>query len=204
MGNTAFFISLPIAGAIALVFSKELNRGIVILLTSLIVIDIVIVGAFFGIERVAERMEEVTLESQRRDEYVIYTTDIIEDHLLFGIGAGSYYGVFPKYRTNEFPGLVDHAHNDYIEFASELGLIGFIPLSLFVLVSLWAAIRAQSLRRSQLMRGMAFASVMGISAILIHSTVDFNLQIPANALMFIFLCALAWIALHLDRREGST
>jgi hypothetical protein len=50
---------------------------------------------------------------------------------------------------------------------------------------------------------MAFASVMGIIALLIHSTVDFNLQIPANAATFMVILALAWIALSLERKERS-
>jgi hypothetical protein len=73
-------------------------------------------------------------------------------------------------------------------------------LGAIVVASLGAALRAQWLRRDPLMRGMAFASIMGVTAILIHSSVDFNLQIPANAMMFVMLLALGWIALHLGRR----
>ena len=54
-----------------------------------------------------------------------------------------------------------------------------------------------------LMRGMAFACVMGVTAILIHSWVDFNLQIPANAVLFMVLLALGWISLYHDRHEGT-
>jgi len=53
-----------------------------------------------------------------------------------------------------------------------------------------------------LMRGMAFASTMGITALLIHSWVDFNLQIPANAALFMVILALGWISLHLDRAHA--
>jgi hypothetical protein len=41
---------------------------------------------------------------------------------------------------------------------------------------------------------MGLASVMGITAILIHSTSDFNLRIPANAALFVVLLALPWLA----------
>ncbi|MGH8735113.1 MAG: hypothetical protein ACREVB_15625, partial [Burkholderiales bacterium] len=51
--------------------------------------------------------------------------------------------------------------------------------------------------RDPLARGFAFAVVMGVCAIAIHSTVDFNLQIPANALAFVVLLAYAWVALYL-------
>ena len=36
---------------------------------------------------------------------------------------------------------------------------------------------------------------------MIHSTVDFNLQIPANAITFMLLLAMAWIALGLKTKR---
>lgn len=44
--------------------------------------------------------------------------------------------------------------------------------------------------------------MMGIIAIGIHSTVDFNLQIPANAFLFTILLALGWLSLHLKRARA--
>jgi hypothetical protein len=53
------------------------------------------------------------------------------------------------------------------------------------------------------MRGMSFACIMGTTAILIHSWTDFNLQIPANAVLFMVILSLGWISLHLDRRHDA-
>jgi hypothetical protein len=72
-----------------------------------------------------------------------------------------------------------------------------------VLFTLAVALVAQWARRDPLMRGMSFACIMGVTAILIHSWVDFNLQIPANATLFVTLLALGWISLHLDRRGAN-
>ena len=66
MGNTAFFASLLIAGTIALVQSRHATRSTSILLASLLVIDLFIVGAWFGVDEVIERLrgtEVVVLES---------------------------------------------------------------------------------------------------------------------------------------------
>jgi hypothetical protein len=38
---------------------------------------------------------------------------------------------------------------------------------------------------------MTLACLLGVSGILVHSAVDFNLQIPANAALFYVLCTLA-------------
>ncbi len=80
----------------------------------------------------------------------------------------------------------------------------FALLGFSVLASLWAAIRAQLTRRDRLLQGMGFAATMGIIALLIHSAVDFNLQIPANAAMFVILMALAWVCRYWDPRAGSS
>jgi putative inorganic carbon (HCO3(-)) transporter len=75
-------------------------------------------------------------------------------------------------------------------FAAVLGAV--------VLASLWTAIRAQLKRRDPLLQGMGFAATMAILALLIHSAVDFNLQIPANAAMFVVMLALGWVCRYWD------
>ncbi len=56
MGNTAFFSSLLIAGSLWLLLSyRRPKRSTLILLASLLVVDIYIVGNWFGIDKVVER-----------------------------------------------------------------------------------------------------------------------------------------------------
>jgi hypothetical protein len=68
-----------------------------------------------------------------------------------------------------------------------------------VLLSLWTAIRAQLKRHDPLMQGAGFAATMAIVALLVHSALDFNLQIPANAALFVVMLALAWVSRYGDR-----
>jgi len=204
MGNTAFFASLSITGVIALVLSRHASRATVILLVSLIIIDLAVVGTFFGMEKVVNRIENTTLSTISRDEVNIYALELLNDNLWTGTGAGSFYGVFPEYRQEDV-GMTyfNHAHNDYMQFAVEFGLIGFMPLLLVVMTTFIVALRAQRQRRDSLMRGLSFSSMMAIIAFGIHSTVDFNLQIPANAATFMVLLALAWLSLHFKDKEPS-
>lgn len=210
MGNTAFFSSMLIAGFLSLLmfrvqtgsiremFSKHETRSTVILLSSLMVIDLFIVGAWFGVEKVVARIEHSSVK-EPRVELVRNTLELWEDYRLTGSGGGSFHAVYPQYRPMTIRYYNDHAHQDYLEFASDTGIIGISLLGSMVVMSLGAALLAMKRRRDPLMRGMAFASVMGIVALLIHSTVDFNLQIPANAATFMVILALGWIALTLDR-----
>lgn len=208
MGNSAFFSSMMAAGIIGLIFSRHATRSMVILLASLVVIDIFIVGSWFGVDQVVERIENSSVINDA-DRVDLFSKGLQQwrDYPLTGSGLGSYDIVFPRYKDEELSGRPEHAHNDYVEFGSESGIVGIILLGLCVLFSFIAALFAQYRRRDPLMRGMAFASTMAIIALLIHSTVDFNLQIPANAMTFMVILALGWISLALDsgrRRSKST
>ncbi len=204
MGNSAFFSSLLVAGVIGLVLSRHAPRNTVVLIASLVAIDLFIVGSWFGVERLAQRLEQTTQEDViKREEPAAYTLPLIEDYALFGSGPGTFHVAFPRYRPITVVNFYAEAHNDYAQFAAESGLLGFAAIGGFVVASLAAALVAQWRRRDPLMRGMSFACIMGVTSILIHSWVDFNLQIPANATLFMVLLALGWIALYHGRQANG-
>ena len=196
MGNTAFFASLMLTGGLALLLMRNKSQSTTILLASLLIIDIAIVGTFFGVEKVAERLQGSSIEKESRDEVSRDTFNMWLENPLLGTGAGSYKYAYPSHKSDDVTStlLYDYAHNDYLEFLAELGIFLYLALAAAVLISLFWAIQAMRLRRNSLQQGLGFAACMGIIAILIHSSVDFNLQIPANAFMFVFLLAIACIA----------
>jgi O-antigen ligase len=95
------------------------------------------------------------------------------------------------------PGYFDHAHHDYLELAADFGLVGLGLLGALVLSTFWVSARTLATRRSALPRGIAFGVMMAIVAIAIHSTVDFNLQIPANAMLTVVVLGMGWVAYRL-------
>lgn len=198
MGNSSFFVSLLITGAIGLLLAKRATKSMVVLIASLIVIDIFIVGAYFGVQKVLDRIEQTTLETEDRDEIAGDTLRLWKDYPVFGAGLGSFHVVFPRYSQQNLGALYTHAHNDYLQFAAETGVVGIALLGLLVFLSFLAALRAQIVRRDPLMRAISFGAMMAIIALGMHSSVDFNLQIPANALTFMLVLAFAWISLYHD------
>jgi putative inorganic carbon (HCO3(-)) transporter len=200
MGNTAFFSSLLVAGAIGLALSRHATRSTVVLIASLIVMDIFIVGAWFGVEKTVQRIEETTKRDvEERVDPSGQALAIYRDFPVFGSGAGTFYTAFSRYRSEEILPFFDFVHNDYVQFLTDTGAMGICIIGLFAIMALAAAILAQARRRDPLARGMGFAVVMGTTALGIHSAVDFNLQIPANAFAFMILLAFGWLSLYLDR-----
>jgi O-antigen ligase len=200
MGNTAFFASLLVAGAIGLALSRHAPRGTVLLIASLIAIDLAVIGTWFGVERTVKRITDTTVQQvEERVDPSVYAVKIAEDYPLFGTGGGTFYTAFTRYRGPGIDAYYDHVHNDYVQLLTETGVIGIALMGLFALGALACAVLAQWRRSDPQLRGVAFGVVMGVVAIGIHSTVDFNLQIPANAFIFVILLALGWVTLHLGR-----
>jgi O-antigen ligase len=191
MGNTAFFASMTIIGILALLIIKNRSRGLSILIISMFVIDVFIVSAWFGLDKVQERIEATSLAQEGRDEVVIDALPIVKDFPLFGSGGGSFYSTFPSYKVANINAFYDHAHNDYLQFTIEYGIPATLLLILMVGWCFLKSIRAMRKRRPSIFKGTAFACCMAMLGMAIHMTVDFPLQAPANACYFIVFLALS-------------
>lgn len=204
MGNIAFFASLGIAGMIGVLAFRRSPRPVLILLISLVLVDILILGSWFGLDRVRERLERTVIAEEARYQLGVRAAGYLEDYFWLGSGGGSFYAVYPAYRdAASLPLHFAHADNDLLELQLEYGAVGSALLVAVVALSLAAAFRVLRRRADPLLRGMAFASLMGVTAILIHSGADANLHIPANACLFMVLLALPWLGLALGvERDG--
>lgn len=206
MGNSAFFASLMLVGGLFILLNPEhrLRNGLI--LASIVLVDMLVISQYFGLDQLKDRLlntrfndvvvegEVVQRATEIRDDVYAYTLPLAMEKPLVGQGAGSFEAVFPKYPGEDVRGHFDHAHNDYIQFVIEYGLVGTLPLAAFCLLALWRALQALWRRESYFRSGVGFGAAMGIIAIGIHSAADFNLQIPANAATFVVLCAIAVLA----------
>jgi O-antigen ligase len=109
---------------------------------------------------------------------------LIQHHPWLGTGLGTFPIAYTSEQTAFLGQFVNHAHNDYLEFASDLGIpAAFILFAAIVLV-LAHAVRTFLMGDRDFERVVALGCVGSIVAILLHSFADFNLYIPANALLF--------------------
>ncbi len=110
---------------------------------------------------------------------------------VLGWGLGSFPIVYPQFRTFYTNFFVNEAHNDYLQLLVEMGLLGFATMIWFVVTVYARAIKKIGHWPTELSGAVTLACMLGLSGILVHSAVDFNLQIPANAALFYVLCTLA-------------
>jgi len=108
-----------------------------------------------------------------------------------GWGLGAFPIVYPQFRTFYTNFFINEAHNDYLQLLVEMGLLGFATM-VWLVVTLYArAMKKIGNWSADINGALTVACVLGLTGILVHSAVDFNLQIPANAALFYVLCSLA-------------
>lgn len=111
----------------------------------------------------------------------------------WGLGAFSY--VYPQFRSFYTDYFINQAHNDYVQILVETGIIGAAAMIWFIFALYRDSLRklAVAAKRQSLDGGSNYrlAALTGCTGILVHSFVDFNLHIPANAALFFVLCAVA-------------
>jgi O-antigen ligase len=110
---------------------------------------------------------------------------------ILGWGLGSFPIVYPEFRTFYTNFFVNQAHNDYLQLLVEMGLLGFGIMVWFVVTVYGRAFKKIRNWSSEVSGAVTVACALGLSGILVHSAVDFNLQIPANAALFYVLCTVA-------------
>lgn len=203
MGNTAFFASMGICAGIGFLIYRRNSQSMVILFGSMILIDVFIVSAWFGLDKLADRIEQTQMNREGRLEVTNNALAWIHDYWLTGSGSGSFVSVFPSYRDNSVVGFYDFAHNDYLQIGGEYGIVGAGLFALIAASTLWTAVQAQRQRQTPLLRGLGFASMMGMISLMVHSSTDFNLHIQANAALLTVLCALAFIANYMEKQKAG-
>jgi O-antigen ligase len=114
---------------------------------------------------------------------------ILSDFPWFGSGLGTWAEVFRMYQR--YPLLAvgfSDAHNDYVQWVEETGVVG-----LGLLGALAAVYLANVLGPLPIEAAKRRAALFGaLSAAALHSAVDFGLRIPANALLFAAVLGLLW------------
>jgi O-antigen ligase len=175
------------------------------LLVSFLVI--LVISLYLGVENSLNRFGLENIRSEVRPVFWSNTLRMSWDYPVVGIGLGNFSSLYPNFMQTEKLIKISHAHNDYLEFLVELGAFGFILLSAGILMMVGYIFLYWKQRRYPLVKGLALGGFISLTCILIHSLTDFNLQIPANRLLFtvVLSLTLATVAYKVPgSRKGQT
>jgi O-antigen ligase len=172
----------------------------------LIVVLALLLVSWLGVRQVVDRFSslqslEVTTgkrASMRQDTWRIFL-----DHRWTGTGLGTIQAVFPAYETLYDGKLVNHSHNDYLEAMAETGIAGTACCVAFLGVLFFVSLRQLLQIDKSFAAALHLSGLVACIGILVHSFVDFNLHIPANALIFFLMAHLATSEIAPSSRENQ-
>ncbi len=226
--QTVFYSFLLIVMTVAVIFSRS-RMGIlaalfsVVLVTGLAQIKVrrkawllglviffacaVAYGLWIGLGPVLARFESVSDPSYLRLEGRVSiwkdTLQVIRDYPLFGTGLGTFRLAYRHYQTGLVSMSVEHAHNDYLQSAAELGIPGAVLLFLPIFYLLAKMVSSFLDDPRNYRRSVTLGCIGATVALLLHSFTDFNLQLPANAMIFAVVLGLGYRAACLEREPES-
>jgi len=126
-----------------------------------------------------ERLAHLDLEASRWRPWLDMTV-LFRFFWAFGTGIGAFGAAYWPYQRNATYEFWQHAHNEYLEWLLEGGILGVL-----VLIAVLAFLRRYLRLEDECREALAGA----ISVVLVQSLLDFPLRIPANAAFLV--CALA-------------
>jgi O-antigen ligase len=202
-GMVAFVIQMGLLSAI--VFWRQKSRKVSLALASFLVLGLGLILILGGSE-LAKRL--ATIHAETRTEMSGGTRLTIDRDALkmfvakpvTGWGLGAFPTVYPQFRSFASNFFINEAHNDYLQLLVEMGALGFAVMLWFLWTLYRNGVRKLKNWPEDTNGALALATLLGATGILVHSLVDFNLQIPANAAMFYVFCVLA----VMDSKFGKT
>jgi O-antigen ligase len=192
-GMIAFLVQMTILGVFLIKRKKSRTLALALagFLVVLIGLAIWLGGSELGNRMISIRSESSTeISGGTRLAIVRDSWKMWKARPLVGWGLGNFPEVYPQYRSFYTNLFVNQAHNDYVQLAVEMGVVGFALMLWFLATTYYRASTKLGSWASNINGALTLTAMLGITGILVHSLVDFNLQIPANAALFYVLCTL--------------
>jgi O-antigen ligase len=115
---------------------------------------------------------------------------VVREHPFFGWGLGTFSTVYPSFRSFYSKFEVNEAHNDFLQLLVETGVVGFALMTVFLVLVFRNGMYSIEHWRRDPGASTTLAALLGCTGLLIHGMSDFNMQIPANAALFVALTAI--------------
>jgi O-antigen ligase len=176
------------------------SRSLLLVLMALVITAVVIFAAW---DRIENRFDD----GGYFDRATVWkdSLGIMRDYPLMGSGLGAFESTYLRYQSRSNRVLFDHAHNDYVEVVTDTGAVGTMLIGGALLLLFAALYRRWRTKRSTYAQCIGAGGLSATVALAVHSCTDFNLHIPANALLFTVVVAITYVAVFnlCDSRSAS-
>ena len=200
-GSRSGMLSLVAAIVIMVVMVRSrISRGTAVVGAATLVAACTLVVLFGGLAFVVGRAEP-TVREGGGGRITIWreTVPVVRDFWAFGTGIGTYGRAMALYQQTDRHLHFNQAHNHYLQVAAEGGLLVGVPVAIGAV--LFAGMAVRRLREEDTpffwIRSGASAAVLAVA---LQSVWETGLRMPANAVLFAVVCALA---VHPPRRRSS-
>jgi len=174
-------------------------------LKALVLMSLLIVCGFFlapKAEVLLQRTRGLEREGRVEDmRYCIWWSAIQmwRDNPWWGVGPGHFDYRFSQYRLPQVQLHAGYAHNDYLNTLADWGAAGMALIAAAVVLVYWGVFRCRKYvagslddfaRKKSNRLAVFTGAALGLLAVLLHSAVDFPMQLPADAILAITLMAI--------------
>ncbi len=204
---------LIITGALFMTFSRGAIIGYILSMMLFILLSrsrrslrkktgfLVLIGAIVGLAAIAsgwsmlqERFELAAQHGTTRIDTWHDSISLLKDYSFVGTGFGTFDRIYPLYQS-KYPHLYfEHPENEYLEILVETGIVGFAAFWGLVIVYFSSVLKRWRERHNAFVVAITVGGISSCAAIMIHGLTDFNMRIPANAMLLTVIAAATYAA----------
>ncbi|QOT09869.1 O-antigen ligase family protein [Paenibacillus sp. JNUCC32] len=139
-------------------------------------------------QNISVRLENINFNQHSVLERLTFYKDamkVLADYPIIGAGGGAWASLYEQYQNNPYTST--QAHNFFLQYLIEVGLIGFLVFMSFIVYIFYKYIRGY-VQTDDEGRNSHFLYLILVLSILIHSILDFNMS-------YVFMGILVFLGL---------
>jgi O-antigen ligase len=118
------------------------------------------------------------------------TLPVVRDFWPSGSGVGTYQMVMPFYQTMSRQFYITHADNELLQILAEGGLLLAAPVAVVLVAAVWLVVKRLRDDVTPIF-WVRLGAAAGMIALVSQNMVEMTLRVPANAVLFAILAAMA-------------
>lgn len=145
-------------------------------------------------QNISVRLENINFNQHSVLERFTFYKDamkVLADYPIIGAGGGAWASLYEQYQNNPYTSR--QAHNFFLQYLIEVGIVGFVIFMSFILYIFYKYIRGY-IKGNEEDRNRHFLYLIIVLSILIHSILDFNMSyVFMGILVFLGLGGMATV-----------